>query len=81
MCATPVTFRQLRHLTKHPTLVRKLVLVATGPRGGEPSQDPKVAQLARCGITVVERVPHAFPANAHNERYLRTKAVRSGHLL
>ena len=41
----------------------------------------KVAQLGRCGITVVERVPHAFPANAHNERYLRTKAVRSGHLL
>jgi GTP cyclohydrolase II len=41
----------------------------------------KVAALARCGIEVVERVPHAFPANAHNERYLRTKAVRGGHLL
>jgi GTP cyclohydrolase II len=41
----------------------------------------KVAALERCGIAVVERVPHAFPANGHNERYLRTKATRSGHLL
>lgn len=41
----------------------------------------KVEALARCGIEVVERVPHAFPANAHNERYLRTKAIRGGHLL
>ncbi|HLJ21746.1 MAG TPA: GTP cyclohydrolase II, partial [Stellaceae bacterium] len=41
----------------------------------------KVAALTRCGIAVVERVPHIFPANDHNERYLRTKAARSGHLL
>jgi GTP cyclohydrolase II len=41
----------------------------------------KVAALQRCGIAVVERVPHAFPANDHNERYLSTKATRSGHLL
>ncbi|HZS84394.1 MAG TPA: GTP cyclohydrolase II [Stellaceae bacterium] len=41
----------------------------------------KVAALNRCGIAVVERVPHVFPANGHNERYLRTKATRSGHLL
>lgn len=41
----------------------------------------KVAALDRCGIAVVERVPHVFPANGHNERYLRTKATRSGHLL
>jgi GTP cyclohydrolase II len=41
----------------------------------------KVAALDRCGIGVVERVPHVFPANGHNERYLRTKATRSGHLL
>jgi GTP cyclohydrolase II len=40
----------------------------------------KVAALTRCGIAVVERVPHIFPANGHNERYLRTKAARSGHL-
>ena len=41
----------------------------------------KVAALSRCGIEVVERVPHAFPSNAHNERYLRTKARRGGHLI
>jgi len=26
-------------------------------------------------------VPHVFPSNGHNERYLRTKATRGGHLL
>ncbi len=41
----------------------------------------KVAALTRCGISVTERVPHIFPANGHNERYLRTKATRSGHWL
>jgi len=41
----------------------------------------KVAALERYGIGIVERVPHVFPANGHNERYLLTKATRSGHLL
>jgi GTP cyclohydrolase II len=41
----------------------------------------KVAALERYGIRIVERVPHVFPSNDHNERYLRTKATRSGHLL
>ena len=41
----------------------------------------KVSQLAQCGIEVAERVPHVFPANGHNEFYLRTKKQRSGHLL
>jgi GTP cyclohydrolase II len=40
----------------------------------------KVTALARFGIEVIERVPHAFPANPHNERYLQTKANKSGHL-
>ncbi|MFV3076574.1 GTP cyclohydrolase II [Niveispirillum fermenti] len=40
----------------------------------------KMAQLAACGVEVVERVPHIFPANGHNEAYLRTKAEKSGHL-
>jgi GTP cyclohydrolase II len=26
-------------------------------------------------------MPHVFPSNGHNERYLRTKATRSGHFL
>jgi GTP cyclohydrolase II len=41
----------------------------------------KVEGLSACGIDVVERVPHRFPANGHNETYLRTKAARAGHLL
>ena len=40
----------------------------------------KVEALARCGIEIAERVPHAFPSNAHNETYLQTKATRGGHL-
>jgi GTP cyclohydrolase II len=41
----------------------------------------KLAALALYGMAIVERVPLAFPSNAHNEAYLRTKAVRSGHFL
>ncbi|WP_374763148.1 GTP cyclohydrolase II [Yunchengibacter salinarum] len=41
----------------------------------------KVAGLERLGITVTERVPHAFPTNPHNQGYLDTKKRRSGHLL
>lgn len=41
----------------------------------------KLRALERYGIRVAERVPHVFPSNGHNERYLRTKAIRSGHLL
>jgi len=41
----------------------------------------KVAGLAAAGITVTERVPHAFPSNRHNEFYLKTKAEKAGHLL
>lgn len=40
----------------------------------------KVAALEGCGIAVVERVGHAFPANPHNEAYLATKKAKSGHL-
>jgi len=40
----------------------------------------KMDELAACGVAVVERVPHAFPPNRHNARYLATKAGRSGHL-
>jgi GTP cyclohydrolase II len=40
----------------------------------------KMAGLTRCGIAVVERVPHVFPANSHNDRYLETKAAKFGHL-
>jgi GTP cyclohydrolase II len=41
----------------------------------------KVAALIHYGIQVVQRVPLALPPNNWNAAYLRTKAVRSGHLL
>jgi GTP cyclohydrolase II len=41
----------------------------------------KVEALRQFGIDVVERVPHAFPTNEHNEFYLSTKKAKSGHLL
>ncbi|MBO6782481.1 MAG: GTP cyclohydrolase II [Alphaproteobacteria bacterium] len=40
----------------------------------------KVAALETAGLEVVERVPHSFPSNVHNEFYLATKKNRSGHL-
>lgn len=41
----------------------------------------KVTALARCGITVEDRVAHHFPSNGHNRFYLETKAARFGHYL
>ena len=41
----------------------------------------KVRALTAQGIEVVDRVPHAVPANRHNRAYLATKAQKSGHLL
>lgn len=40
----------------------------------------KVEALGRHGVTVEERVPHVFAANPHNLSYLRTKALKGGHL-
>ena len=40
----------------------------------------KVAALAQHDIEVVERVPHIYPSNEHNDGYLRTKAAKSGHM-
>ncbi len=40
----------------------------------------KVEALSQCGVIIVERVPHTFPSNKHNESYLRTKEVRGGHI-
>jgi GTP cyclohydrolase II len=41
----------------------------------------KVDALTACGVSVTERVAHAFPSNKHNEHYLKTKATRGGHLM
>lgn len=41
----------------------------------------KIAGLAACGIEVLGREAHAFDPNGVNDHYLRTKAMRFGHLL
>jgi GTP cyclohydrolase II len=41
----------------------------------------KVDGIEAAGVTVVERIPHALPANPHNAAYLNTKRDRTGHLL
>ena len=41
----------------------------------------KINSLAACGLDVVERVRHSFQSNKHNENYIKTKVVRSGHLI
>jgi GTP cyclohydrolase II len=41
----------------------------------------KVEGLRRCGVAVIERVPHIFPANEHNDRYLAAKVARLGHVM
>ena len=41
----------------------------------------KVAAMVACGVHVVARETHAFPANGVNDAYLATKEQRFGHLL
>ena len=41
----------------------------------------KVAAMVACGVQVVARETHAFPANGVNDAYLATKERRFGHLL
>lgn len=40
----------------------------------------KLAGLAEAGVDVVESVPHSFPSNEHNRRYLDTKKKRAGQM-
>lgn len=39
---------------RHPELVRKLVLVGTGPRGGDPTIDPRVFEVAPNPVPTVD---------------------------
>ena len=53
--------------------VKRLRLLTNNPR--------KIAALAGFGLEVTQRVPLHVGANAHNERYLRTKAEKLGHIV
>jgi len=39
---------------RHPELVRKLILVGTGPRGGDPTMDPQVLEVAPRPVPTVD---------------------------
>ena len=41
----------------------------------------KIVDLTRYGIEVVERIPVQVKPNPHNEKYLKTKKEKLGHLL
>jgi 3,4-dihydroxy 2-butanone 4-phosphate synthase / GTP cyclohydrolase II len=53
--------------------VRKIRLLTNNPK--------KIYGLEGFGLEVVERVPIRIESNPHNERYLRTKKDKLGHLL
>jgi 3,4-dihydroxy 2-butanone 4-phosphate synthase/GTP cyclohydrolase II len=51
----------------------KIRLLTNNPR--------KIVGLEAYGLEVVERIPIEVPPNPLNEKYLRTKRVKLGHLL
>ena len=53
--------------------MRKIRLLTNNPK--------KIYGLEGLGLEVIERVPIRIAANVHNERYLKTKKDKLGHLL
>ncbi len=57
----------------HDLGIRKIRLMTNNPR--------KLSGLEGYGLEIVEQVPVDVPSNQHNEKYLRTKKEKMGHLL
>jgi GTP cyclohydrolase II len=53
--------------------VRSISLITNNPK--------KLAGLESNGTVINERIPLVIPPNKYNEKYLRTKKERSGHLM
>lgn len=64
-----------------PVAARMLTLLGVDVIRLMTNNPEKVAALEAQGVRVIERVAHQLPSNPHNERYLRTKRDRAGHLL
>ncbi len=56
----------------HSLRVKSIKLFTNNPR--------KIADLTQHGIKITDRVPLIIPPNPYNEFYLKTKALKSGHL-
>jgi len=41
----------------------------------------KVKQLSELGITITKRLPLILPTNPHNEKYIKVKKEKTGHLM
>jgi GTP cyclohydrolase II len=57
----------------HSLKVKSIRLMTNNPR--------KIADLTAHGIEITDRIPLVIPPNPHNQFYLQTKAVKSGHLI
>ena len=53
--------------------ITKLRLITNNP--------DKINQLEKCGITITSRVPMSLKSNPHNQSYLNTKKIKTGHLI
>ena len=53
--------------------LRRLRILTNNPK--------KSSRLSVYGLEIVEQLPIIIPPNEHNERYLRTKQDKLGHLL
>ena len=53
--------------------ITRMRLLTNNPR--------KVVGIQGYGIEIVERVPIAIPPTTHNEKYLKTKKEKLGHLI
>lgn len=53
--------------------VKSIKLITNNPK--------KIDHLAKMGIKVVDRLPIIITPNKHNKNYLKTKSIKSGHIL
>lgn len=61
-------FQALDLTWRHPNLVRKLMLLGTGPRGGDPEMEPKVLTTAPRPVPVFEDFEYLFFGRSEKAR-------------
>jgi pimeloyl-ACP methyl ester carboxylesterase len=61
-------FQALDLTWRHPSLVRKLMLLGTGPRGGDPTMEPKVLSTAPRPVPLYEDFAYLFFGRSQEAR-------------